>query len=184
MHSTTKYFGGHSDVLGGALVFARDDDCHASGRAPAARHRRGAGAVQRLADPARLPLAAARMAMHCRNARAVAEFLAAHPAIERGELSRPGLASRPRGRGAADARFRRHAQHRAARRPRRGAGDGRQAARCSPTRPRWAAANRWSSIAPRSKAPHPISPQNLLRLSVGPGARRRPDRRPRARRCG
>ena len=25
MHSTTKYFGGHSDVLGGALVFARDD---------------------------------------------------------------------------------------------------------------------------------------------------------------
>lgn len=26
MHSTTKYFGGHSDVLGGALVFARDDD--------------------------------------------------------------------------------------------------------------------------------------------------------------
>ena len=23
MHSTTKYFGGHSDVLGGALVFAR-----------------------------------------------------------------------------------------------------------------------------------------------------------------
>ena len=25
MHSTTKYFGGHSDVLGGALVFAHDD---------------------------------------------------------------------------------------------------------------------------------------------------------------
>ncbi|MBN8262788.1 MAG: PLP-dependent transferase, partial [Xanthomonadales bacterium] len=25
MHSTTKYFGGHSDVLGGALVFARND---------------------------------------------------------------------------------------------------------------------------------------------------------------
>ena len=25
MHSTTKYFGGHSDVLGGALVFAKDD---------------------------------------------------------------------------------------------------------------------------------------------------------------
>ncbi|MCB1571013.1 MAG: PLP-dependent transferase, partial [Xanthomonadales bacterium] len=29
MHSTTKYFGGHSDVLGGALVFARADEVHA-----------------------------------------------------------------------------------------------------------------------------------------------------------
>ena len=26
MHSTTKYFGGHSDVLGGALIFAKNDD--------------------------------------------------------------------------------------------------------------------------------------------------------------
>ncbi len=26
MHSTTKYFGGHSDVLGGALVLAREDE--------------------------------------------------------------------------------------------------------------------------------------------------------------
>ncbi len=27
-HSTSKYFGGHSDVLGGALVFARNDSFH------------------------------------------------------------------------------------------------------------------------------------------------------------
>ena len=26
MHSTTKYFGGHSDVLGGALIAQRDDE--------------------------------------------------------------------------------------------------------------------------------------------------------------
>ena len=41
MHSTTKYFGGHSDVLGGALVFARDDDCLQTRRASPAHHRRG-----------------------------------------------------------------------------------------------------------------------------------------------
>jgi cystathionine gamma-synthase len=93
MHSTTKYLGGHSDVLGGALVFARTDDLHA-----AVAHRRHlTGAV---ANPfgSWLTLRGcrslhARMAVHCANARRVAEFLAAHPAIE--AVHYPGLASHP-----------------------------------------------------------------------------------------
>ncbi len=91
MHSTTKYFGGHSDVLGGALVFARADDVHAS----VAHRRHITGAVLSpfsawltLRGCRSLP---ARMAWHCANARRVAEFLATHPAIER--VNWPGLAS-------------------------------------------------------------------------------------------
>jgi cystathionine gamma-synthase len=58
MHSTTKYLGGHSDVLGGALVFARADEVHAPRSRTTPRHRRGRHRLRRLADPARLPLAA------------------------------------------------------------------------------------------------------------------------------
>ena len=93
MHSTTKYFGGHSDVLGGALVFARRDELFAK----AAHRLHIAGAVLApfnawliLRGCRSLP---ARMAMHCANARKVAEFLAAHPAIER--VNWPGLPSHP-----------------------------------------------------------------------------------------
>src|SRR5688500_14019076 len=79
MHSTTKYFGGHSDVMGGALVFARDDGLAA--RAAHRRHVTGAvlapfSAWLTLRGCRSLP---ARMAWHCRGARAVAEFLAADP---------------------------------------------------------------------------------------------------------
>lgn len=93
MHSTTKYFGGHSDVLGGALAFARDDDF---ARAVAHRlHVTGAtlapfSAWLTLRGCRTLP---ARMAMHCANARRVADFLAARPAIER--VHYPGLPSHP-----------------------------------------------------------------------------------------
>jgi cystathionine gamma-synthase len=91
MHSTTKYFGGHSDVLGGALVFARADDFHT--RVAHRRHITGAvlapfSAWLTLRGCRSLP---ARMAWHCANARKVAEFLATHPAIER--VNYPGLAS-------------------------------------------------------------------------------------------
>lgn len=93
MHSTTKYFGGHSDVLGGALAFARDDDF---ARAVAHRlHITGAtlapfSAWLTLRGCRSLP---ARMAMHCANARRVADFLATRPAIER--VHYPGLPSHP-----------------------------------------------------------------------------------------
>ena len=93
MHSTTKYFGGHSDVLGGALVFARREAffekvghrLHIAGASLAPFN-----AWLILRGCRSLP---ARMAMHCANARKIAEFLAAHPAIER--VNYPGLATHP-----------------------------------------------------------------------------------------
>ena len=93
MHSTTKYFGGHSDVLGGALVFASNDDF--AERVAARRLLTGAilapfSAWLTLRGCRSLP---ARMTMHCANARKVAEFLAGHPAIER--VNWPGLSGHP-----------------------------------------------------------------------------------------
>ncbi len=93
MHSTTKYFGGHSDVMGGALVFARTDELHA--RTAHRRHVTGGilapfSAWLILRGCRSLP---ARMAWHCRNARALAEAIAAHPAVE--VVHYPGLASHP-----------------------------------------------------------------------------------------
>ena len=93
MHSTTKYFGGHSDVLGGALVFAKDSDL-----AHKVAHRLHVTGAVLSPFSAWLTLRGcrslgARMAMHCANARKVVHFLAAHPAIER--VNWPGLASHP-----------------------------------------------------------------------------------------
>ena len=93
MHSTTKYFGGHSDVLGGALVFARREAMF-----DAVAHRRHItggvlspfSAWLTLRGCRSLP---ARMAMHCANARRLAEFLAGHAAVSR--VNWPGLASHP-----------------------------------------------------------------------------------------
>jgi cystathionine gamma-synthase len=93
MHSTTKYFGGHSDALGGALVFARRDELF-----DAVAHRRHItggvlspfNAWLTLRGMRSLP---ARMAWHCRNARAVAEFLAGHGRVE--AVHWPGLPSHP-----------------------------------------------------------------------------------------
>ena len=93
MHSTTKYFGGHSDVLGGALVFARRDALF-----DAVAHRRHVTGAVLSPFSAWLTLRGcrslpARMAIHCANARALAEFLAAHPAVAR--VNWPGLPSHP-----------------------------------------------------------------------------------------
>lgn len=105
MHSTTKYFGGHSDVLGGALVFANNDDF--AERIAARRLLTGAilspfSAWLTLRGCRSLP---ARMAMHCTNARKVAEFLATHPAIER--VNWPGLPNHP-GHATAERQMRGH----------------------------------------------------------------------------
>jgi len=91
MHSTTKYFGGHSDVLGGALAFARADEVFQ--RVAHRLHITGAvlapfSAWLTLRGCRSLP---ARMAMHCANARRVAEFLAAQPQVA--QVNYPGLAT-------------------------------------------------------------------------------------------
>ena len=93
MHSTTKYFGGHSDCMGGALVFAKRDAFFES----VAHRRHVTGGILSpfsawliLRGARSLP---ARMAWHCRNAGLIAAFLADHPAIE--VVHYPGLASHP-----------------------------------------------------------------------------------------
>lgn len=93
MHSLTKYVGGHSDVMGGALVFAAAGDLHA--RVAHRRHLTGGtlapfNAWLLLRGLRSLP---ARMHWHCRNAMAVARFLAGHPAVSR--VLYPGLPDHP-----------------------------------------------------------------------------------------
>jgi cystathionine gamma-synthase len=93
MHSTTKYFGGHSDVMGGALIFAQRDELYE--RVAHRRHVTGAilapfSAWLILRGCRSLP---ARMAWHCRNARTVAAFLAQRAAVE--VVHYPGLESDP-----------------------------------------------------------------------------------------
>lgn len=82
VHSTTKYLGGHSDVVGGAIVGRRSDL-----RAPLAFLQNAVGAVPGPLDCflvlrgiKTLPL---RMSRHAENAMAIANFLASHPRVER-----------------------------------------------------------------------------------------------------
>jgi cystathionine gamma-synthase len=91
MHSTTKYLGGHSDVMGGALVFAQADSVYEQ----AAHRRHITGSIASpfnswmiLRGARSLP---ARMAWHCSNAQRVADFLAAQPGVS--AVHYPGLSS-------------------------------------------------------------------------------------------
>ncbi len=93
MHSTTKYFGGHSDVLGGALIVREADDFFQRVR----EVQTVGGAVPAPFDcwlvhrgMQTLPW---RMRAHCENARQVAEFLESHPRVAC--VHYPGLASHP-----------------------------------------------------------------------------------------
>ena len=92
LHSTTKYVGGHSDVVGGALI--TDDE---QLDADLAFLQNGAGAVPGPFD-AYLTLRgmktlAVRMERHCDNAEKLVEFLAGHPAITK--IHYPALESHP-----------------------------------------------------------------------------------------
>ncbi len=92
VHSTTKYLGGHSDVVGGALV-TTDPELHER----LAFLQNSAGAVPGPFDEflvlRGLKTLAVRMEAHCRNAEAVAAMLAAHPKVAR--VHYPGLPSHP-----------------------------------------------------------------------------------------
>jgi cystathionine beta-lyase/cystathionine gamma-synthase len=92
VHSTTKYIGGHSDVIGGAVV-TRDPDLGAQ----IAYHQNCVGAVPGPWD-AYLTLRGAktlalRMRAHSRNAQAVAEFLAQRDDVD--AVYYPGLPEHP-----------------------------------------------------------------------------------------
>src|SRR6185295_13928899 len=93
MHSTTKYLGGHSDVLSGALVARADDELFQRIRTVQI----AGGSVAApfdcwllLRGIRSLPY---RMRAHCEHAGTIAQFLALHPAVAR--VHYPGLASHP-----------------------------------------------------------------------------------------
>lgn len=166
LHSTTKYLGGHSDVMGGALVFARAEEWAAA--VLATRKLQGA-----IAHPLAswmvlrgLRTLAPRMDWHCRNAYALARFLDGHPRVER--VHYPGLESHP--------------QHAIARREMRGYGGmlsfevrgGRRAALavCAKLKlfTNATSLGGFESLAEHrqsSEGPDSTTPAGLIRLSVG-----------------
>lgn len=92
LHSTTKYINGHSDVVGGALITNDKDYAEII-----AFNQNAIGAT---ADPLAswltlrgLKTLALRMERHSQNAKILAEFLEAHPAVDK--VIYPGLPSHP-----------------------------------------------------------------------------------------
>jgi cystathionine gamma-synthase len=92
VHSTTKYIGGHSDVVGGALVVADADMGEKIAFIQNATGTAGAPFDAWLTLRGVKTLGV-RMDRHCQNAQRVADLLAAHPAVT--EVFYPGLASHP-----------------------------------------------------------------------------------------
>jgi cystathionine gamma-synthase len=92
VHSSTKYLGGHSDVVGG-LVATNDGELatrigffqNAAGAVP--------GPMDCYLVLRGIKTLALRMERHCTNAAAVAEFLSGHPAVA--SVHYPGLAQDP-----------------------------------------------------------------------------------------
>jgi cystathionine gamma-synthase len=91
-YSTTKYLGGHSDVVGGAIVLK---DQELADQVQFLQF--GAGAISSPFDAwltiRGIKTLAVRMERHSQNAQAVAEALVEHPAVER--VFYPGLADHP-----------------------------------------------------------------------------------------
>ena len=93
MHATTKYLGGHSDVLGGALIFRENGELAQR----VSTIQMGGGAVPSpfecwltMRGIRTLPL---RVRTHSANALALAKFLENHPGVE--AVHYPGLESHP-----------------------------------------------------------------------------------------
>ena len=92
VHSTTKYLGGHSDVIGG---FAATDDPTIAERLYFLQKSLGAvpGPFDCWLVLRGIKTLAVRMRRHCENARAIAEWLSSHPRVER--VLYPGLPTHP-----------------------------------------------------------------------------------------
>ena len=88
VHSTTKYAGGHSDVVGGAIVTAEQ-----SLGDEVARFQNSTGAISGPFDAylvlRGLKTLAVRMERHCDNAERIVDFLVGHPAVS--DILYPGL---------------------------------------------------------------------------------------------
>jgi len=92
VHSTTKYLGGHSDVVGGSVTVADQDlaerlsfNRNATGSVP--------GPFDSWLTLRGIKTLAVRMERHCRNAMRIAEMLAEHPAVS--AVFYPGLPTHP-----------------------------------------------------------------------------------------
>jgi cystathionine gamma-synthase len=92
VHSTTKYLGGHSDVVGGALVLADADLAENIAFSQNATGAAG-GPFDAWLTLRGIRTLGVRMDRHCENAQRVADMLAAHPKVA--EVFYPGLASHP-----------------------------------------------------------------------------------------
>ena len=101
-HSSTKYSGGHSDVVGGVVVVGRgvlapshDGEAEASAADRVAFHQNAMGAVAGPFDAwlvlRGLKTLAVRMERHCDNAERVVDFLLGHPGVA--AVHYPGLDS-------------------------------------------------------------------------------------------
>jgi cystathionine gamma-synthase len=92
VHSSTKYLGGHSDVVGGAVALSDDELAD-----QIAFVQNAAGAVPGPFDCylvlRGIKTLAVRMDRHCANARAIAVLLSEHPAVSR--VLYPGLPGHP-----------------------------------------------------------------------------------------
>lgn len=93
MHSATKYLNGHSDIVGGMVVVG--DDAELEEKLTFLQN--AVGGVQGPFDSflalRGLKTLHLRMKAHCENASALAQWLEAHPAVEK--VVYPGLASHP-----------------------------------------------------------------------------------------
>lgn len=93
MHSATKYFGGHSDLMGGALITDEKSDWWLKIR----QVQEMGGAIPSPNDCYMLVRSIKtlpyRMKGHVENAQALAEFLEQHPKVE--SVMYPGLVSHP-----------------------------------------------------------------------------------------
>ncbi len=93
LHSTTKYLGGHSDILGGALVFKEVNEKYEFIKS----HQRYSGSVPSPFDCwllcRSLSTFTARMAIHSSNAMQLGTYLETRPQIE--QVLYPGLTSHP-----------------------------------------------------------------------------------------
>jgi len=93
MHSATKYLNGHSDMVGGMVVVGDDNELAEQ----LAFLQNSIGAVQGPFDSflalRGLKTLHLRMQAHCANAMALAQWLAAHPGVER--VIYPGLPAHP-----------------------------------------------------------------------------------------
>ncbi|HLM32829.1 MAG TPA: cystathionine gamma-synthase [Gaiellaceae bacterium] len=170
VHSTTKYLGGHSDVVGG---FAGTNDTSIAERLAFLQNSLGAipGPLDSWLVLRGLKTLAIRMRQHSANAQRIAEHLEIHPAVER--VRYPGLES--------------HSQHDLARSQMDGfggmisfdvAGSGQDALEVVRSTSIWQLAESLGGVesliehpgvmthASLSESPYSI-PENLIRLSVG-----------------